>query len=28
VGYIYANVSTLFGLEEDEAVLNGFARVY
>jgi len=28
VGYIYAKANTLFGLEEDEAVLNGLARVY
>lgn len=28
VGYIYAKMDTLFGLEEDEAVLNGRARVY
>ena len=28
VGYIYAKTGTLFGLEEDEAVLNGRARVY
>jgi hypothetical protein len=28
IGYIYATTDTLFGLEEDEAVLNGRARVY
>lgn len=28
VGWIYAKVDTLFGLEEDQAVLNGRARVY
>jgi hypothetical protein len=28
VGYIYATTNTLFGLEEDERVLNGRARVY
>ena len=28
VGYIYAKTNTLFGLEEDEAVLRGLARVY
>ena len=28
VGYIYAKANTLFGLEEDEAVLNGQTRVY
>lgn len=28
VGYIYAKANTLFGLEEDEVVLNGRARVY
>ena len=28
VGYIYAQTDTLFGLEEDSAVLDGRARVY
>lgn len=28
VGWIYAVVDTLFGTEEDQAVLNGRARVY
>lgn len=28
VGFIFAQPETLFGLEEDEAVLNGRARVY
>jgi hypothetical protein len=28
VGHIYATMDTIFGLEEDEAVLNGRARVY
>jgi hypothetical protein len=28
VGWIYAKVDTIFGTEEDDAVLNGRARVY
>ena len=28
VGYIYAKADTIFGLEEDEAVLSGRVRVY
>lgn len=28
VGYVYARIGTIFGLEEDERVLNGRARVY
>ena len=28
VGVMYARVDTLFGLEEDEAIANGRARVY
>ena len=28
VGYLYAKADTIFGLEEDEAVLNGRGRVY
>lgn len=28
VGYVYARVDTIFGLEEDERVLHGRCRVY